>query len=65
MYTEAFKKITERPDFKTASEETLGVYPQAYGAAAEKANQQAITISPEAKAFVLEWLKAEYDVTME
>lgn len=64
MYTKSFKEIIARPDFKKLAEADLGVYPQMTGKAAQKANEQAITVSLEAKAFVLDWLKADYNVTM-
>lgn len=65
MYTEAFRKIVARPDFKEISLETLGDYPQAIGPGAVVAHEAATTISPEAKQYVLDWLKNDYDITME
>lgn len=64
-YTQALEAVKARPDFAEISEAELGVYPQATGEAAQKANEAAITISPEAKQYVLDWLKADYGVTLE
>jgi hypothetical protein len=64
MYTKAFNDIIAAPGFAEKSAEVLGVYPQGTGAAAEAANAAAITVSPESKQFVLEWLKADYGVEM-
>lgn len=65
MYEKAFKEVIARPDFKEISAAELGIYPQMTGAAALKAYESAITVSPEAKQFVLDWLKEDYDVTMQ
>ncbi len=65
MYTKAFKEIIARPDFAKLAEEELGVYPQLTGPGAQSANEQAITVSPEAKAYVLNWLKTDYNVTLQ
>ncbi|OWU67455.1 tricarboxylate transporter [Roseovarius sp. 22II1-1F6A] len=64
-YTAAFDAVKARADFKEISGETLGVYPQATGAAAQKANEAATTITPEAKQYVLDWLKEAYNVTLD
>jgi len=64
MYTEAFQEIVARPDFDEISLETLGDYPQAIGQAAQVAHEAATTISPEAKQYVLDWLKEDYGITM-
>ena len=64
MYTQAFEDIVARPDFAEISYEALGEYPQAIGPAAEVANENAITITPEAKQYVLDWLEADYGITM-
>lgn len=65
MYTKAFKDIIARPDFAKLAETDLGVYPQLTGPGAKSANDQAITVSPEAKAYVIDWLKADYNVTLQ
>ncbi|HSF64021.1 MAG TPA: tricarboxylate transporter [Paracoccaceae bacterium] len=64
MYTKAFDDIIARPDFAQMSGEVLGEYPQGTGAAALAANAAAITVTPEAKQYVLDWLKADYGVEM-
>jgi hypothetical protein len=65
MYTQAFEDIKARPDFAEISEQELGVYPQATGENAKAANQEATTITPEAKDYVLQWLEEDYGVTMQ
>lgn len=65
MYTAAFEQIKAREDFAEISEETLGIYPQATGAAARSANEAATSITPEAKQYVLDWLEESYGVTLE
>ena len=65
MYTQAFEDIKARPDFAEISEEELGLYPQQTGEAAVEATTQATTISDEAKQYVLDWLKEDYNITME
>ncbi|WP_205602561.1 tricarboxylate transporter [Chelativorans alearense] len=64
MYEKAFKEIVARPDFMKAAEVDLGVYPQMTGKAAIKAYESAINVSPEAKQFVLDWLKDDYGVEL-
>jgi tripartite-type tricarboxylate transporter receptor subunit TctC len=63
-YTAAFNAVLSRPDFAALAEAELGVYPQMTGAAAQNANDQAVTVSPEAKQFVLDWLKNDYGITL-
>lgn len=65
IYTQALADVKARPDFAESSAETLGIYPQAVGAAAIAANEQATSISHEAKQFVIDWLKVDYDVSLE
>ncbi len=64
-YTKGFKDIIARPDFMDLVADELGVYPQMTGEAAQKASAEATTVSPEAKAFVLDWIKTDYGVTIE
>lgn len=64
-YTAAFEAIKARPDFAEISAVELGVYPQQTGQAAIIATEQATSISPEAKQYVLDWLKEDYDITVE
>jgi len=63
-YEAAFKKVIARADFKQLSEATLGDYPQMTGAGADKAKVLATRVPAEAKQFVIDWLKADYDVTL-
>ena len=65
MYTKAFNDMIADPGFAKHSEQTLGVYPQGTGEAAVIAHGQAITVTPEAKQYVLDWLKEDYGVTMQ
>ena len=64
-YTAAFEAIKARDDFAEISEAELGIYPQATGEAARRANEEATSITPEAKQFVLDWLSEDYGVTLE
>jgi tripartite-type tricarboxylate transporter receptor subunit TctC len=64
MYTKAINEIIARPDFAKASAEVLGDYPQATGEAAVVSHNLAITVTPEAKKYVLDWLRADYGVTL-
>ena len=65
LYEEAFAEILARPDFAEISEAELGVYPQMIGEAAVVAHEAAITVSDEARQFVLDWLREDYGVTLE
>jgi tripartite-type tricarboxylate transporter receptor subunit TctC len=64
-YTQAFKDIIARPDFAELAAEELGVYPQLTGAGAISASDQATQVSADSKAFVLDWLKEAYGVTLQ
>lgn len=64
-YTTALTDITTADGFAASSEEVLGVYPQLVGPAAVEATTQATTITPEAKQYVLDWLKEDYGITMD
>lgn len=64
-YTKALQDIIARPDFAELAAAELGVYPQLTGNGAISASDQATTVSDESKAYVLDWLKADYGVTME
>jgi hypothetical protein len=64
MYTKAINEIIALPDFAKASAEVLGDYPQATGDAALAAHHLAITVTPEAKKYVIDWLQADYGVTV-
>lgn len=64
-YTQAFRDIVARPDFAEISAAELGLYPQMVGQGAQVANDQATTVSDEARQFVLDWLREDYGVTLE
>lgn len=64
-YENAFKTILARSDFSDLSESVLGIYPQMTGGEAQKAKALATEVSDDAKNFVIEWLEAEYGVTLE
>ena len=64
-YEAAFKKIIARPDFKEKAAATLGDYPQMTGKGADKAKKLATSVPPEAKKFVIDWLKEDYDVSVQ
>ena len=64
MYTKAINEMIAQPDFAKSSAEVLGNYPQATGEAALAAHNLAITVTPEAKKYVIDWLQADYGVTV-
>lgn len=64
-YVAAFEAVRSRPDFAEISSNEVGRYPMFVGAGAEKATDEATTVSPEAKAYVIDWLKEAYGVTIE
>ncbi|MEO3427384.1 tricarboxylate transporter [Pelagibius sp. CAU 1746] len=64
-YEAAFKKILARSDFQQMAEKTLGKDPQMTGKAANNAKKLATTVPPSAKQFVIDWLKADYDVSLQ
>lgn len=59
-YVKAFEKIRARSDFATISEKALGKYPMFVGKGAANAAAVATTVSPEAKAYVIDWLNSDY-----
>nr|WP_246237445.1 tricarboxylate transporter [Halovulum dunhuangense] len=63
MYNKAFNDIIARPDFAELAAAELGVYPQLTGDAARRAHEQATTISPEAKQYVLDWLNERFQIS--
>ncbi len=65
MYTAAAAAVVGADGFGADAAKVLGVYPQLTGQAAIDATVAATTISPEAKSFVLDWLKEAYGVTMD
>jgi hypothetical protein len=63
-YTKAFEAIKARPDFKEIASARLGEYPQMSGKAAQTAMNSATKVSPEAKAFIVNWLQEKYGVSL-
>lgn len=63
-YTAAFEAVKARPDFAEISEKRLGMYPQMTGPAAQKALESATKVSPDAKAFIVNWLQEKYGVSL-
>lgn len=64
-YVAAFEAVRARPDFEEISSNQVGEYPMFVGAGAERATDEATTVSPDAKAYVIDWLKESYGVTIE
>ena len=63
-YSKAFDAIKARSDFAEISEVRLGKYPQMTGGEAKTALMSATEVPDEAKAFVVNWLKERYGVTL-
>ena len=63
-FVNAFAKIKARPDFAEISAARLGKYPMYVGADAEAALDAATTVDDSAKAFVKNWLKADFGVNL-
>lgn len=63
-YTAAFEAVKARPDYAEISAARLGKYPQMTGPAAQRAMKDATSVSPEAKAFVVNWLQEKYGVSL-
>ena len=63
-YVAAFEAVRARPDFAEISSNEVGEYPMFVGEGAVKATNEATSVSPEAKAYVIDWLKDSYGVTI-
>ena len=63
-YTAAFEAVKARADFAEISSKRLGKYPQMTGPAAKKALDSATKVSPEAKAYIVNWLQEKYGVSL-
>jgi tripartite-type tricarboxylate transporter receptor subunit TctC len=61
-YREAAKKILADPEFQTVVEKSLGGYQQMAGEKARKAFDQVLSVPKEDKAWVVKWIKDEYDI---
>ena len=60
-YEKAFAAIKARPDFFEISSAQVGSYPMFVGSDAQRALDQAITVSDSALIFIKEWLKEDFD----
>ena len=63
-YSNAFKSVTERPDFPEISKKRLGVYPQATGSAADTFKKMGTAVDEKAKTWVKNWLEKRYGVKL-
>ena len=63
-YSNAFKKVIARSDFPELSKKRLGIYPQMTGDEAKGALSQAISVSDDAKGYVVKWLKERYGFSL-
>ena len=63
-YVAAFEAVRARPDFAQISSNEVGEYPMFVGEGAVKATKEATTVTPEAKAYVIDWLQSAYGVTI-
>lgn len=63
-FVNAFAKIQARPDFAEISAARLGKYPMYTGDGAKAALDTATTVSPSAKEYVVNWLKADFGVDL-
>ncbi len=63
-YSDAFKTITERPDFAEISKKRLGVYPQSTGEAAKLKLIQGTVVADSAKQWIKTWLQQRYGVKL-
>jgi len=61
-YREAAKKILADPEFLTVVEKSLGGYEQMAGEKARNAFDQVLSVPKEDKAWVVQWIKDEYDI---
>lgn len=63
-YATAVEKAVKTPGFKEKAGDELGEYTQATGPAAQKMMEVALDISPQAKAWVKNWLTTKYNVKL-
>ena len=63
-YSAAFEKVKGQADFAKISKKRLGIYPQMTGGAATAALKQATSVPASAKAYVQDWLKKRYGVSL-
>ncbi|MEQ5869091.1 tricarboxylate transporter [Sagittula sp. NFXS13] len=63
-YSDAFDAVRNRPDFPEIASKRVGKYEVFVGANAKTATEAGTTVSPEAKAFVKNWLQDSYGVSL-
>ena len=63
-FTQAFEAVKARGDFAEISGARLGKYPQMTGDAAKQALSSATQVPDSAKAYVTNWLKEDYGVSL-
>lgn len=63
-YTKALQEIFARPDFMEAAEPLIGAYPQQTGDAALASFRLGTQVAPEAREFVVNWLKERFGVDL-
>ncbi|MEA2985373.1 MAG: hypothetical protein QOD94_1627 [Alphaproteobacteria bacterium] len=59
-YVNAMRKTLDDPEFKKASGEEVGDYPQLFGKDADFAIKEAVDLSPETNKWLLEFLSSKY-----
>lgn len=64
VYKKAFDTIIARADFPEISKKRLGIYPQVTGAQAVSTLKLGTQVDPKAKAYVVNWLKESYGVSL-
>jgi hypothetical protein len=64
-YTTAINKVVNAPDFKTRAGAEIGEYIQATGPAAAKMMDVALSIDPEAKKWVKNWLVTKFNAKLD
>lgn len=64
-FTKAFEEVKARPDFAEISAKRVGKYPMFTGEGAQGALAQATSIDDTAKAYVTNWLEADYGVKLD
>ena len=64
-YVKAFAAVKAHPDFAAKSSKILGKYPMYVGDEAKAALESAISVDPQAKAFITGWLKDEFGVSLQ
>ncbi len=61
-YTQAIERLLKNAEFRKTTEEELGDYEQYTGERTKVLVQQAITVEPEAKRWIKDWLTKTYNV---